>query len=693
MQTARYVFKCLNYRNLLPIFIILLGLLAYSNSFKGSFVFDDIGQLVNNPQIRRLELAVFSPRPVLMISLAFNYTLWGMSPVGYHLVNLAIHIMAGLCLYGILRRTLLLPHFEFRFQNSAPLLAFVAASLWVVHPLQTGSVTYIIQRAESLMGLFYLFCLYCLIRGHASVMHRHRWYAACICSCALGMGTKEIMVTAPVMFFLYDRIFLSESLRRQIRDRWMLYVGLAATWIALAALMICTLHFHPRVSYAQPCSSPMCYALTQIQVISHYLKLCFLPWPLCLDYAWPLVKSPSEVVGSTFLVVPLVLLTLAALRLRPVLGYLGMWFFGILGPTSSFIPRPDVAFEHRMYLPLAAVVILTVLVAYTALESLTYHFSGSRRLFRLIAAGFLVVILAALTLLTLARNTDYTSQETIWRREIRINPTNPRAYNELAMAMIHQRRFSDAIDAAVGALWTQFYRYPLVLKNEGTQRSINREDVFSIPPTKDVRPYVLAHTYIGISMHCLGLFDTAIEHYRKALSADPSFCSARNNLALVFFIQDKNESALKELKKVLQYEPQNGDSHRIIGDVYTWQRKYPPALRRYEMAMRYNPDDTATLQALAWVLSTCEDKNLRDGKYAVKLATRAAKITKFRDPIVLDTLAAAYARLGRFDDAIQTARHAFNLMPKESNTEQRNAIIHRLTLYKRGVAFTRSPPQ
>ena len=149
-----------------PLLIALAGLAAYANSFSGSFVFDDADSIAENPTIRRLwpPGAALSPpgggitvsgRPFLNLTLACNYALGGTNVSGYHAANLAIHVLAGLVLFGIARRTL----------RSNPVLAFAIALIWTVHPLQTESVTYIVQRAESLMGLFYLLTLYCFIRG------------------------------------------------------------------------------------------------------------------------------------------------------------------------------------------------------------------------------------------------------------------------------------------------------------------------------------------------------------------------------------------------------------------------------------------------------------------------------------------------------------------------------------------------
>ena len=157
--------------------IIAAGIWAYHNSFRGPFIFDDVPAIVENATIRHLWppwqplmpprniSTTVQGRPIVNLSLAINYALNGFRVWGYHALNLATHIGAGLVLFGIARRTLRQPRLQQRFGEAAEMLALAIAILWVVHPLQTESVTYVVQRAESLMGLFYLLTLYGFIRG------------------------------------------------------------------------------------------------------------------------------------------------------------------------------------------------------------------------------------------------------------------------------------------------------------------------------------------------------------------------------------------------------------------------------------------------------------------------------------------------------------------------------------------------
>jgi hypothetical protein len=205
---------------------------AYHNSFHNPFIFDDHGNIVENVLVRQpltnWRQLLASDRWLATLTLAGNYALGGLDVRGYHAVNLAIHLLAGLVLYDLVRRTLLLPGLAPRFGRGAPELALAVALLWLVHPLQTESVTYIIQRSESLMGLFYLLTLYCLLRG-TTARRGLPWYVGAVLCCGLGMGSKQVMVTAPLLALLYDRAFLALSWGTLCRRRWGLYLALAAT--------------------------------------------------------------------------------------------------------------------------------------------------------------------------------------------------------------------------------------------------------------------------------------------------------------------------------------------------------------------------------------------------------------------------------------------------------------------------------
>jgi len=214
-------------------------ILAYMNSLSVPFIFDDRGSVVDNRYIQKLspltdvlfKAIPDSPpagRPIVSLSFAINYALGGLNVYGYHLFNIAIHLASSLALWGVLRRMFLNTRLHARFGKSAPFLSFAGALIWAVHPLLTESVTYISQRTELLMGLFYLLTLYCAIRTWQS-KYALFWSVLAVLSCAIGMGCKEVMVSAPLMVLLVDVVLVSKSWRSALRQHLLLYIGLAAT--------------------------------------------------------------------------------------------------------------------------------------------------------------------------------------------------------------------------------------------------------------------------------------------------------------------------------------------------------------------------------------------------------------------------------------------------------------------------------
>lgn len=494
-------------RLLLLAAILAAGTWAYSNSFDGVLVLDDIRAIARNTTIRSFASALVPPgestvagRPVANLSLALNYAL---APAdvrdafvpeppgapqngeavwrnlwGYHLLNLLVHLAAALVLFGVARRTLRSPRLRAwtdassnsseagvpagRLANS-DWLAFAVTLLWVVHPLQTESVSYLVQRVESLMALFYLLTLYCAVRA-AEGPGRAWWTAGSIAACALGMGTKEVTVTAPLLVWVWDRLFLpaardARATARELagrdarasagllagRDarassRLVLYAGLAATWIILIVL-VANEHRAPSIELGQ--GMVWRYLATQAAVVVHYVRLAIVPAPLVFLYTWPIASSFAAVAPQALLLALVAGATLAGIVRRSPLAFTGAWFLLILAPTSSILPIvTEVAAEHRMYLPLAAVI--GCLVLGVAASGRLVRRVASRSV--LLGAGAVACagVALALSAATRARNLDYRSDETLWRRTVEEQPDNQRARVAYGVTLFGQRRFAEA---------------------------------------------------------------------------------------------------------------------------------------------------------------------------------------------------------------------------------------------------------
>jgi protein O-mannosyl-transferase len=236
-------------------------------------------------------------------------------------------------------------------ESQAQGMAFVAAVLWLVHPLNTQAVSYIAQRYESLMGLFFLVTLYCVARGANGIGKSHwLWYAAAIIAGWCGMFSKEVMATVLIVGPLFDRAFLTSSWRDVLRQRGWVYAAIAPSLIAMLlmqrAILLPTGDANASAGFALQGISPWEYFRTQPEIILHYLGLACLPRQLIFDYAWP-VQNDLLRAGISGLVVTLIFVGSVALYIRrPRWGFAAVSFFLILGPTSSFMPIADLAVEH-----------------------------------------------------------------------------------------------------------------------------------------------------------------------------------------------------------------------------------------------------------------------------------------------------------------------------------------------------------
>ncbi|MEO6246922.1 MAG: hypothetical protein ABIQ12_15960, partial [Opitutaceae bacterium] len=365
---------------LAAVLIVAAVCAACHNSLGGPFVFDDVPSILENPAVRgwaalgeSLRLGAeggltTSGRPVVALSFALNHTIGGDHVAGYHVLNGAIHAAAALCLFGLVRRTLLTPRLRGRFGAAALPLAAATALLWALHPLQTAAVTYMVQRAESLAALFVLLTLYAYVRATAATgVAARRWRGASVAACALGMASKETAATAPLLVLLYDLAFVSGALREAWTTRRGYYVALAATWLLLLWLVVGTGGRGGTAGFGAEVSA-WSYALTQCRALVLYLGLVAWPYPLVFDYGPAMAGDLGEVLPQAVLIAGLIGGVVVALVRRPALGFLGAWFLLLLAPSSSFIPVvTQTMAEHRVYLPLAALVVAVILLMHCAL--------------------------------------------------------------------------------------------------------------------------------------------------------------------------------------------------------------------------------------------------------------------------------------------------------------------------------------
>ena len=579
---------------------------AYSNSFGGVFLFDDIPHIVNNARIQRLtpiDTWLHTRRPIVNLSLALNYHEGKLAPWGYHLVNLAVHVLAGLVLFGIVRRTIVLLRGPADASiRSATWLAAAAALLWVVHPIQSQSVTYIVQRGESMMGLFYLLTLYCVIRGSQSAEATHRaasrlWYVAAVVCCGLGMGSKAVMVTAPLVVFLYDWVFLGRGVADMVRRRRWLYGGLAATWLVLwwvgiGGVLKPEATGPATVGFAVKGVTPWQYAISQPGVMLHYLRLCVWPAGQCLDYDWPKVESAGQAVLPAMVVLVMLAATGWALWRKTWVGFLGAWFFVILLPTSSFIPIRDLAFEHRMYLPLAAVVLLAVVCGHEVIARLCRARPTLAVWRPWISTPVVILLVLVLGLATVRRNRVYHSRKAMWRDVISIAPHNARARLGLGLILYEEGNLSGALEQ---------YRRAVQLKPRYAQARTNlglvlgklgrtEEAVAQLQSAIEIKPMLMkAYRNLADIYVRRGELDRGIRLYRQALGINPSWSLGHTRLGVILAMQDKRSEARAEFSEAIRTDPLSAEPRYCLGVALQQAGQPVKAIKQFRAVLQIEP--------------------------------------------------------------------------------------------------------
>ncbi len=741
----------------------MAALLAYADSFSAPMIFDMTDLLKRNTAIHTLwppwAPMIGTNRPLGLWSFAVNYALGGTNVWGYHAVNLAIHLAAAIVLLTIVRRTLSRGRLAPRFAPAASWLALAVALLWLLHPLQTQSVTYIYQRFESLMGLFFLLTLYCFIRGasaegsgvrgqgsgpdihhssfvihHSSLRHpssfiiHHSltiWYAGSVACCLLAVMTKEVAAAAPLVVLWYDRALVASSWREIVRRRWAFYLGLAGAWAALAAVMLRQASDYPKAGVlVVENMTPLQYALSQPGVIAHYLRLCVWPTDLCLDYNWPVADTAMRIVPPVVLIGLLLGLTVWAIFRWPAWSVLGGWFFLILAPTSSLLPIKDLAFEHRMYLPLAAVAAGVVIGGFLAGQWLV----GRRRLspatWRLL--GGTSIILAALTLggLTSDRNRDYRTEAAIWKDTADKAPRNSRAWYNLGMAFTTYRQNAEAIaqftkaleikpdhaeaENNLGAALLDLRRFDEAaahcrraaeLKPDDAQPLINlglalagqeQYDAAIVCYEKAMqkRPdSVELYTDLAAALDECGRLDEAIADYQCALKIDPRFAPAYHNLGNALAKQGRFDEAIPSFQKAVELEPNSGMMRQGLSMAVAERDAFLAELARQRQRLQEHPDDAVLLREAAWTLATNPNASVRNAAEALKLADRSIERSRGGEPAALAARAAALAEAGRFPEAIETARKALELSTQQNRSQLTDSIQSQLRSYEAGVPF------
>lgn len=745
---------------------LAVALIAFGPALAAPFDFDDLPAIAHNPSIRTLwppSVPLSTPglgtavsgRPTANYSFALSHAVnrWlgvAQSPltvapnetIGFHAVNLLLHVAAALLLFSIIRRTMRSGRVPDDWRGAADRLAIAIAGVWLIHPLQTEAVDYVAQRTEVLVSVFYLATLYSAFRAwqgrHSSgddqraARQSLAWSAAAVAACLLGMGTKEVMLTAPLMVVLFDRAFLFSSWREMWTTPWRrrLYYALFAT-CALSILLItrgarsATVGFHLGIPWYQ-------YFHSQGWAIARYLKLALWPDRLTYDYGQTPVRGLDGIPGLVALIAFGVITLLAWRRPRwQWFGFVGAWFFLLLAPSSSVVPiQTEIAAERRIYLALASIVALAVIAIEFARRRLAERDRAgqSPERSRAIAGAFVVIgvsyfaasgwtaerlapneiaaqlivrttiglaailvvwclvavrerrlRLAAVALIVCAmagtaftRSRLYENPELLWRDAVAKRPDNARALNGLAVAALRNdpTQLSEADSLSVLALAIDSAYIP----------SLITRGAIAIKQARMHRAESLFTRALRISPNDsastdkLGQVLVAEGESERAIPYLAQVvrwhasAEALTNLGVAYLTIGKLDSASAVLTGAVRADPTNTDAARYLGAALIEQQRGADAIPYLLDAARRDPQSGFGLGLLSVAYAEAQQP-------AAATETAAAAVARSPEDATTFVFAGRAAQIaGRYQDAVAYLTRAVTLVPNDLQAFTRLAI-------------------
>ena len=603
--------------------VFIIGVCVYSNTFHVPFLFDDESSITDNPVIKHLGNFFsgsgyeYNPRRFIgYLTFALNYRLEGLGVTSYHLFNLAVHITAALLVYTLGILTFRTPYLKTSpLSSKSRSIAFFAALIFVVHPVQTEAVTYIVQRFASLAAMFYLASLVLYIRARLFLEDGARSrgaviYLLSIMAALLAMKTKEIAFTLPLVAALYEFSFF----RGNVRGRILFLLPLLATLLIVplsimgelkpVGELLSDLSEKARADRILPRWD---YLVTQFRVIVTYLRLLFLPMRQNLDYDYPIYHSLfSPQVFLSFLLLTAMIGTAVCLFFRSrrsdgsssrLVAFGISWFFITLAVESSLIPIRDVIFEHRVYLPSAGFILALVTLVFGGAGKLRNRIPATEKW----AVSALLLGAVLLSAATYARNSVWRDGTTLWRDVTEKSPLKPRPHYNLGQALDKQGRFEEAVGEYLTAIQLDpafadaHYNLGLIYIRFGRIPDAIGEFSISIrlePGYADAH-YNLANAYLE-----MGKLEEATDNYLAALSLKPDYADAYCNLGTVYAQKGDLDRAVEAFAASLRISPNNVMARSNIATAYFKLGRLEQAAKEYRTVLMLNPGDAKALHAL-----------------------------------------------------------------------------------------------
>jgi tetratricopeptide (TPR) repeat protein len=727
--------------------LVVAVFLAYQPAWRGGFIWDDDTHLLNNPVLKPggvfrtwVPGTYVNYWPVTSTAYWVQYELWGPAPVGFHLVNIALHSVSAILIWRVLA-LMRVPG------------AMLAAALFAMHPVNVESVAWITQLKNTLsLALTLLSVLLYLLNKQRG---GRRLFVAAVVVFGLATLAKGMTLTLPVVLLACVWWQQGRIERRDLRR--------VAPFLLIGLMMVGIEVFQQHVAAADDIvRSDGLLSRIAIAGCAVWFYLWKLVWPIDLMFVYP--RWNLDAVGPLWFLPGL---SLAAIfvpawrrrnsRGRPVLMVL-VCYVALLLPALGFVNiyfmEYSLVADHWQY---AAMIVPCAALASTAAATWSQR-HWSRRFGTLLC----LALLATLATLTWRQSRMYTDIDTLYRTTIERNPACWLVHNNLGVVLADRAQVDEAIAHYRKALeinpnyakahynlGTAFvglgrfgeamaqYRKALEINpnyaeahyNLGTALvRLGRIDEAMAQYQKAVKlnpNYAEAHYNLGNELAKRGRLDEAIAHYQKAVEINPNDAKAHYNLGTAFVGLGRLGEAMAQYRKVLEINPNDAKAHYNLGlalarrgqvdEAVTHfqqalkikpdyalahyqlgiglatRRQFAEAMLHYRKALEIKPDYAAVHNNVAWLLATCPQASLRNGAEAIKHAQQANRLNGGRQPELLDTLAAAYAEAGRFPEALSTARKALDLATRQKAQVIADTLRARIALYEAGKPYRQTP--
>jgi len=613
--------------------------------------------------------------PLTMLSHMLDCQFYGLNAGAHHLTNVLLHTASVILLFLVLRQ-----------MTGKTWPSAMVAAVFAIHPLRAESVAWVAERKDVLSGLFFMLTLWAYVRYARRPFSLGR-YLCVVVLFALGLLSKPMLVTLPFVLLLLDYWplgrFQLTNLRATFHALRPLFWEKIPLFLLAAVLSIVT--FIAQENFRITLENlPVASRLSNM-IVSYGIYMWEMVWPQNLAAFYPPMSTVPiwQMVIASALLTTVTALTIWAARRNAYLLVGWLWYLGMLVPAIGLVQAGSQSHADRYtYLPQIG---LYLLLTWAAAD-----WCARWRHRGLVLGGVSAMILIALIFCARVQTSCWRNSESLWTHTLACTSDNDIAQNNLGDALLLAGRGNEAMVHFQQALQINphFAKAHYNLGNLFLRMGRDDEALVHFQQALQINPrYAEAHINLGYVLLHMGRDDEALMHFQQALQINPDDVDAHNNLGSALLLMGRLDEAIIQFRQTLQINPGNAVAHLNLGKALLRVGREDEALAHYQRALQINPRSLNILNDLAWVLATVSPAALRDGRQAMELAEQADQIAGGENPVILRTLAAAYAEVGRFDDAVRTAQKAMNLAQAAGQSGLVEQLEGQLKLYAAKLPF------